>query len=227
MRRGTHRALLYKRPAAAGGGAATGVSTDTSVDDAASGTTMTFTSQAIGTASATRIVVVFVGSYMGAANGTVSSVTVGGTGLSSVASIGDSDWIIDMWAGNVSTGTTANIAVTTSASQSNTAIAVAAIDNVNPTATDTCGIVARASQGTPYTTTTALTVPTDGIGVVAGWVFNTSAADFTNLTKDLDTAGSASRVIIGLVTTPGDISPSMSNVNFAGMGLLAAAWGPA
>jgi hypothetical protein len=227
MRRGTARALLYKRRVVASA-AVTGVSTDTSVDDAASSTTTTFTNQAIGTASATRIVVVGIGVYMGGDNDPITSVTVGGVGLTQVAAIGDPDWPIDMWAGNIPTGTTADIAVTTgTAVQTNIGIGVAAIDNVNPTATDFCGKVARGGEGTPYTTTTPLTVPTGGIGVVTGWAFNTSAADFTNLTKDLDTAGSGSRMIIGLVTTPGDISPSMSNVNFTGIGLIAAAWGPA
>ena len=227
LRMGPRRALLYKRPAAAGGGAATGVSTDTSVDDAAASTDIDFASQAIGTPTATRLVVVGVGAYMSGGFGTISDVKVGGVSLTRVGGVGDADYPVDMWAGNITTGTTATIRVTCTVAMSNVAIAVAALDNVNPTSTDLCGKVARGGEGTPYTTTTALTVPTDGLGVVACWVFNTSAADFTNLTKDLDTAGSAGRMILGLVTAAGDISPSVSNVNFAGIGLIAAAWAKA
>lgn len=227
MRRGAARVLLYKRRAAAGGGAATAVSTDTSVDDAASSATTTFTNQAIGTASATRRVVVGVGVYA-AAGGAISSVTVGGTGLTRLNGLIDStDYVGDLCEGNITSGTTADIVVTTSGTQNNVAIAVAAIDNVNSTSTDFCGILARSSQGTPYTTTTPLTVPTGGVGVVFGWVFNTNATDFSNLTKDLDTAGSTSRIINGVVTTPGDISPTLTNTNFAAVVMLAAAWGPA
>jgi hypothetical protein len=226
MRRGTHRALLYKRPAAAGGGAATAVSTDTAVDDAASSTTTTFTSQAIGTASATRIVVVGVGSYIPAGSASISSVTVGGTGLTRVGGVGDPDFPVDIWAGNITTGTTANIVVTSSANQANTGIGVAAIDNVNATSTDLCGLVARSSQGSPYTTTTPLTVPTGGVGVVVSHLFTTGAATFANLTEDLDTVGSTSQVIIGVITTPGNISPSVTSGDFIGMGVIAAAWGP-
>ena len=227
LRMGPRRALLYKRPAAAGGGAATGVSTDTSVDDAAASTTVTFTNQSIGTATATRIVVVGVGSYLGGGSGTISSVTVGGTGLTRIGGVGDPDLPVDMWQGNITTGTTADIVVTTTTTQSYTGIAVAALDNVNSTATDTCGKVARGGEGTPYVTTTPLTVPTNGIGVVFAHVFNITGLSYNNLTEDLETAGTTSAVNIGRITVAGDISPSLNSVNFAGVGMMAAAWGPA
>ena len=229
LRTGARRVLLYKRPA--GGGAATGVSTDTSVDDAAASTTVTFTNQSIGTASATRIVVVGVGSYLGGGSGTISSVTVdvggGPIGLTRIGGVGDPDLPVDMWQGNITTGTTADIVVTTTTTQSYTGIAVAALDNVNSTATDTCGKVARGGEGTPYVTTTPLTVPTNGIGVVFAHVFNITGLSYNNLTEDLETAGTTSAVNIGRITVAGDISPSLNSVNFAGVGMMAAAWGPA
>ena len=117
----------------------------------------------IGTASADRMVVVCAGST--GAFQDIGSVTVGGINLSLVSSRSNTNtaWI---WAGLVTSGTTANVVVTHSSSTAFCSFQVYTIklETAPTTATSTYGI-ARTSATTGWATGANLDIPTGGVGV--------------------------------------------------------------
>lgn len=147
---------------------------------AGNGTVATFTNKAIGSASATRIVLVgILGEYSQVA---VSGVTIGGVAASKIAGASGNSALgiaLEVWALAVSAGTTATIEVTWASAQI-TGIRVYALDGVNATPTgsdiDFQFTAARAN---------AVTVPAGGFAITFAAAQNEGVAGvFTNCVED-------------------------------------------
>lgn len=192
--------------------------TDARVDEAVGFiTTATYTSVAIGTASAGREVVVGIGAYLGGGSGTISAVTVGGVSLTERKNNGSTANPSGIWSGNVPTGTTATVVVTFTTTCQICSISVGYFNNAVTAGTGQT-LYAPGDQNSPYTTSAAITVASGGFGI--GFFWQTSGAltgAWANLTNDAGGGadGASNRVIMGYTDTPGSISPSATAPNFA------------
>lgn len=174
-----------------GGSNAPTVSYRASVNDAVSRSTYTFAATSIGTASASRYVVVAVATV----DGTVAahnSVTVGGVSCNSLANAGTSgDNRVTMWITQtaIESGTTADIVVTCSNSETACTIGVWAVYDI------TSNTAADAQTDTGTTLSVSVTVPAGGVIIAAA--FATSAGPpthtWTNVTEDFETANAGGR----------------------------------
>lgn len=207
-----------------GGGAApawTATANPAIVNNGFGTSTTTFTNQAIGTASADRIVVVFGSSTFNPTTG----VTCGGNAMTlAVQSDPAGTQDASVWYLNVTTGTTATIVV--EGGIQFVGITVGILTGVTATPTTTA-IDPSESGGDPYTTTTALTVPSTGFGlVVLG--SNSTAVPFTwNVgTRDFSTTSAGMSIETGFISASGSQTPSISGPGFASTYIAAATWGP-
>lgn len=225
---------FYKNKAA-GGVAPSWTPTDAAVDNAAGFiTTKTFTARAIGTATATRQVLVVASVKNEGSAGTTLSATIGGVSATVVAHAESASGGVDvaLFQANVTSGTTGDIVVTCSAAFgiNEIAIGVGVLDGVNATASSvaTAGVYAG-SQNSPYDAGSSITVPASGFGIGAAGVSATHGTPgWTNITADATStiAGTNAAVTMGHISTPGAITPSAVFGNFAQEVTLAAAWGP-
>jgi len=141
----------------------------------------TFSSQAVGTAGSNRDVAVCV--TLRGNSTSPTSVTVGGTNLSqAVSSIASSD-VAEIWIGAIPTGTTADVVVTFSASQSRCAVNTYAIyDLVSTTPSDTA-----TSSADPASLN--MDIPSgNSIALGCAYTNTTSDATWTGLTEDNDSS---------------------------------------
>ena len=128
-------------------------------------TTYTFSSQAIGTASSNRRVIIGTVGFAGIR--TVSSLTVGGISASLVKRQQQGSVTAEIWIATVPTGTTADVVVTWSGGQTRCAIAVwsaTGLENNTPVDTDgtNIAIIANSSNVTLTTVDGGFVV---GIGI--------------------------------------------------------------
>lgn len=171
------------------------VSSNSSSTDA---TSYTFTSQSIGTASATRIVVVAVYCRSTSAGSNISSVTIGGNAMTSRVSVGNSNTSggqsrVALFTYPLTTGTTATIVVNYSTTSARCGIAVYNLFD----ATSETPVVTNTSNGSATLTLSSNTVSGD-VGIGAGnssttgptfsWTGLTEDSDFTVETNTLSTA---------------------------------------
>ena len=151
--------------------------------DATDLTTYTFSGHALGTAAGNRKVVVGV-TGSGSAR-TVASVTVGGISATLVKAEIDTDAASELWQADVPTGTTGDVVVVWSGSNSSCGIGVWAVYAAKSAAHDTGNNTADPMVDT-------LNIPANGvaigIGCASGAQNPTSA--WTNLTEDFDNSGS-------------------------------------
>lgn len=206
-----------------GGGAPVTLSFTASPGEPTNSTTYTFSAVSIGTPAADRQVVVAVAND--GSTRTVSSVTVGGTGLSSIVSI-NSTSTVHIWAGTIAAGTTADIVVTLNAISDGLAIGVWAMTGaaVGASATGT----STASPGS-----VAIAVPASG-AIIAMCEHDVNGANITwggGITEDYDAGvdtnfghSGASSITLG-GTTPTITSTYASGAPAPGM--IAASWAPA
>lgn len=155
---------------------------------AASSTIATYTAASIGTAASDRIVVVVVGTELAAAN--PSACTIDGTAMTA-ASGGDfaavqTQIFYKFWP----TGTTADIAVTYSATSPGAAanhIAVYSVTGATDTLNSSGNDGSSDMDATDPLTTGSITIPTNGgfIAVAAG-AADTVAKTWANATEDID-----------------------------------------
>lgn len=148
----------------------------------------TFTGADIGAADADRLVFVFICGQTTAPTFDITAVTVGGVGAScALKAYGDNSTFTQVWFANVPTGTTANIALTHSATTFIGGIAVYRVlgvdvanpfDNVNWNVIDTAGGIAAAIDvpATSGTMAAALT----------GYSGSPTTSSWTNITEDVD-----------------------------------------
>jgi hypothetical protein len=192
------------------------------------GTSFTFTSQDIGAADGTRLVVVAVVAAAGTASDP-TSVTIGGNGATKAVGRTESTiGTVSIWYLAVATGTTANIVVNFSASHARCGIGVFRLVNLvsnTPTATGTGG-------GSGITTANAnvnVTGP-NGIVVAVGNSTNTAVAThtWTGVTESYDqtvegTTAQSGGFASGLATeTPRTINDTISTANI--LAVVSAAW---
>jgi hypothetical protein len=169
----TGRSLLYNPPAAAAAASVSWTPTDAAVDEAVGfATAKQFSSRAIGSATATRQVLVAAAiANEGAA--ITFTCTVGGVTATAVSH--GSSTTADVWLfqANVTSGTTANIVITGSNANSinKIAIGVGVLDGITAAASSiaTAGTYSG-SQNSPYSAGSSITVPAGGIGIGAAGV---------------------------------------------------------
>lgn len=183
--------------------------------DGTDGTTFTFASVPIGTASATRRVIVGIG-WGGASATTLAGVTIGGVtatiDVDSGAAIGNRRTVIA--SAIVPTGTTANVVVTMNASTGRMGIGVWAADGINPTGQT--AIVINAASGT-LTTTTAVGAKVIAVGyssrtsgsIIATWTgaterYNQVTENTFDNTTGADTTAVGTSTSIDFATDAGN-----------------------
>lgn len=219
---GAYRSLL-KSPEAVAAAALAFDATDARVNESVGYTaTCTFLTCAIGTASAGREVVVGAGGYLGGGSGTISAVTVNGVSLTERKNNGSTSSPAGIWSGNVASGTSVTIVVTTTATFETCNISVGYFNNAVTAGTGQMRY-APGDQNSPYTVSAAITVASGGFGVGFVWQNPGKNAAWANLTDD--TGGTAdgvgNRVIMGSTSVAGSISPSATASNFHVVSIIA------
>lgn len=153
---------------------------NTNTGSSTAGTSFTFTSVSIGTASSSRYVVVAMIAQGAAASPT--SVTVGGISATQAAAAVTSSNRAELWIANVTSGTTADIVITFAASTTRCAVGSYSVyDIVSTTPIDTA---------TSSTTSMTLSVNTNTNSVVIGTAFSSSTAPdatWVGVTENYDT----------------------------------------
>jgi hypothetical protein len=153
-----------------------------SAQSSADATAYTFSSQALGTAADNRTIVVFAGYHASGGAGTdVSSITVGGTGLSEVLDTDDGGGAFHStcYEGDITTGTSADIVVTLSAGGTRLGIGVWAL----------YGVGASDDNSTVLGSTEATDINISAGGVAIGYCINhnnNASASWTNMTERWD-----------------------------------------
>lgn len=186
-------------------------------ESTSTGTTITYTSVAFGTANASRILAVGIWSKQTADTDTVSSVTIGGVSATQVsgarASSTGHNAVSDIWYAAVPTGTSGNIVVTWSASSGRSGIGVYNI--VTATATPTNGANAAGNGAYPGLTQT-LTVPGSGKGFAIFGVQQGNAGEdvaWTNAISDYsaDAIGTFATVSTATVAATASVNGNTLN----------------
>ena len=186
----------------------------------ANATAYTFSSHALGTAGATRQVVV-------GASGTTSSViavstlTVAGVSAALVvASPAAGEGSTELWVAAVPTGTTGDIVVTWASAQARCGIGVWAIFDAATGASATAVSVAAPLSA-------SLTIPPGGVGIGQAHVATGATATWANLTEDFDADTEASRDYSGASSdTAGSPTITCTWTSSANPAMAVAAWGP-
>jgi hypothetical protein len=157
-------------------------------EDGSSGTdasSYTFSAVPIGTAAADRWCIALI-KWRRATPTTLTSVTIGGVTASLVkernydSGGGGSTTGLSIWVANVPTGTTADLVVTLAATVLRCAYALATVNGINPTATDT----AEATGADPLAAT--IDVAEDGVIAAVASNANTATGAWSGLTEDVD-----------------------------------------
>jgi hypothetical protein len=211
MRRGTHRALLYKRPAAAaGGGAAAWTPNATAlynpVGYGSSSTSFNLTQ----TTAATDTVVVFIGNT----NGVITGVTCGGNAMTMAAesSAGQPQCSIYYIIGAYTNPT---VVVTCGAAIQHAGCAYGKWTGASATPSGTTAVKAFGFGGAPHTLG-SLTVPSGGVLLAAALAINDINQAWPNTTEfaeidsgssfNISAASHASAGAIAVQITNGDIA---------------------
>ena len=197
----------------------------------AADTAYTFSSQALGTASSTRMIVIGIcGSSNSGSASTVNSVTVAGVSATKAKEQGDgteAGYSSDLWYVALASGTSGDVVVTFDATQARTGIGLTAVYDADNSPFDTSG-----NSDDPMVAT--ISCPAKGI-ILGSCTMNASAGvstAWTNLTEKYDQAvegpQSQSGAFATFASAQTDLSitsdPSAA-VNRKAMAL--AAWGPA
>jgi hypothetical protein len=187
----------------------------------------TFTAKAIGTASATRRVVVGVTARWSGSVGTYpSTLTVGGVTCNRVDLQTDGTNWAALYIGNVPTGTTGDVVISGMGNQLNwIAIGVWALDNVlSNTPIQTGG-----ATGSSTSAAGNINVKKDGVTIAIGMHANTGATTWAGVTGNFDTNtnGGTHKAHGGSTTTTADQNPRTITASWAsstGYALITASW---
>lgn len=191
------------------------------------GTTITYSSRALGSPHARRRIIVFASARMTTVN-TITGVTVAGIAATAVSGTaaqqgGTNGSNCQIWQADVPTGTTGDIAVTYGAATSRTGISVYRLITANSAAISSN----QTSQASGTSLSASLTVPANGAGI-AGIMLNSvsSAIAPSNCTEDFEaTATGPSEIWSGSTTVVGAVTPGGTFSSAAGS-YSCAAWGP-
>lgn len=170
--------------AGGGGGPVTVSNTDSPVDGSTS-STFTFSSAALGTAAAGRIIVVEVaGSESSAGDRTVSAITIGGVSAAKVTGeSGVTDKLCEMWDAVVPTGTTGDIVVTVAGGDLNgCGCIVWAIYDADPATND----AQNDSSVTTDAVSVSINVPANGVLVAGSFCNENRTMTFAGVDEDID-----------------------------------------
>jgi hypothetical protein len=163
-----------------GGAPATVSFTDNMVDDSTL-TTYTFTTRAIGTAAANRVVVVSVSTERNTGTRTtVSSMTIGGISATLAVALSSVDEEMELWEAVVPTGTTATIVVTLAAASVFCACGIWAVYGSGTTAYNT------ASHTGTLSLSASLNVPAGGVAIGASAVNTGATWTWGGITENFD-----------------------------------------
>jgi hypothetical protein len=219
----------YDKSVAAGGGGGSPTwlkTANPAVQTVGSGNTATFSGANIGTASSDRIVVVCAATDGGGPLVSPNGVTIGGTNATLAKASNAGTKNAEIWYLNVPSGTSATIAVTGTTGLTYSGITVGILTGVTATPTTTAA-EAYGYNGDPNTTSSALTIPATGFGIVCGGSESNGTPTFNVGTLDYKTATGASwSVLSGYISTSGSQTPSISGYSYSGLGIAAASWGP-
>lgn len=187
----------------AAGGAAPTITLTASARVSQVSTTCTFTSTNIGTASASRRVIVGAGTDNGGAD--VTAVDIGGTAASQVVQVTGGDLGSELWIAHVTTGTSVTITVTAGTAANSCSIGVWDAQNLtSDTAVDTG---ADADGDISDTLTTAVGV---GVGMLMAVDVGggSPTVAWTGLTENFESPFSSDFVASGasVVTTAGSLA---------------------
>lgn len=229
----TQHFLFGRRPAPPPSGGPVAIVFANSYPDTTDQTTYTFSSAAIGTASADRIVIVVIGSRANSAR-SISSVTIAGIAATVIATAnntgGGAD-IVAIYAAAVPSGTTGNVVITFSGTMLRCGIGTYAMTG--------------ASSVTPYDTATAVpsgssasinTIDSPANGAILGASLagssGTASVTWTGLTENFDIQPETSSS--GVSGACGDFASSQTNRTvgvtvgsvLGPQALAVASWGP-
>lgn len=207
-----------------GGGSVNWVKTDNPAIIAGTANPQSFASVNIGTASASRYVIVCAGQT---SNGPVASMLIGGvTATLAKESGGGGTNRASIWYANVPTGTTATIDVTSTVGFPGFfGIAVGVITTATPTPASTAAEAGGSFNNDPQVTTTSLTVPSSGIGVLCAVSNNPNTPTYNNWTAEYNTTSTTNmQLLLGSLSASG--TPSVSGYAFTDFAIAAASWGP-
>ena len=189
-------------------------------------TSVSFTAS-IGTSASNRVVNVCVG----ASYGVVSALTVAGVSATqdSTAMTGGAEGA-SLWHAAIGTtgGTgTATIAVTMNVTGESLDVSTATINTATPAAGTHAEAAAGRFSNDPQTTSSALTVVTNGVGVACGMstAAGTAVAN-SPFTLDSTLASGSNRLTMIHTTTTGSQTPSFNGFPFADFSIASGAYGP-
>lgn len=193
----------------------------TSASQGAGGPSFTFTATAIGTAGATRFVVVAVGSRIDAGTVDPTGVTIAGGAATLIVEHNNGDNYVGLWGRAVAAGTTANIVVTFDDTRDQCLIAVYAVydlisNTASATSSDTAG-------------TLSLNLNTQADGVLIGACFDhgtPTAGTWTGATENAEVANAGGRMCVGsasgiVAATPRTVSGTVTGGTGAQVGVCA------
>ena len=187
-------------------------------------TTYTFSSQSLGTAAASRqIVVGVIASGAGPAR-TVSSLTIGGVSASLIkAQTGQSEGNTEIWSAAVPSGTTGDVVVVLSSGWNRCGFGVWRMTGASTSASDTGGSVANPLND-------SLDIPANGGAIGLSHNQLDATTDWTNLDEDYDEEVGASVYQSGASKTFAAAQSALSITAAAGSSspqMALASWGPA
>jgi hypothetical protein len=208
-------------PANVGGGAPTWTKkAGPAIQDEAFGSTSsTFTAQPINNASSSDTIIVTVSNSQRETAG----VTIDGNAMTLVVASHAGSNQTSIWKYTGAVLTTANIVVSSALALGQVGISVGVLTGVNAAETDTA-VKPFAFSANPQETSTSLTVPASGFGIVVY-----CQADVGNVTpnvgfEDYDTGGAFFTHWSGYMTASD--TPSVNGQASVGQSMAAAAWGP-
>lgn len=206
-----------------GGGNVTWTPTANPAFQAGTANPQQFLSVAIGTAAANRWVIFCAAENN---NGTVTAADVGGVTATKAADGMVGGVGATIWYANVPSGTTATINLTSGAFPSLVGIAVGTINTATGTPNTTATEPGGGFNNDPQVTTSALTVLTNGVGVMCGATTAVNASPtFNNWNSDFSiVSGTSYQLLLGHLNSTG--TPSISGFAFADFSIAAASWGP-
>jgi hypothetical protein len=153
---------------------------------------------------------------------TITGVTVNGNACTQVVVSGSSHYA-SMWKVTIGTPGSYSVVVTASAALGVVGITTGTIEGVNAAETDTA-ILDFASGNQPFSTTTSITVPTDGLGL-AFMMSGTSTTVAWSSPAVVDKC-TETHLTVSNATMLSSGTPTITSHAFGGVAMVAAAWGP-
>jgi hypothetical protein len=157
---------------------------------------------------------------------TITGVTVNGNACTLVVADGATHYA-SMWKVTVATPGSYDVVVTASAALALVGILTGTIESVNAAETDTAVMAINGSLA-PFSTSSSITVPTDGLGVA--FMFSTALSATAvwsapaTISKNTTTGGIAATVSTATLLENG--TPTLTSHSASGVAIVAAAWGP-